>query len=112
MDRRMTRQLQRDGWTINHKRVLRILREESLLCRLKKRFVSTTDSDHAHRVYPNRIKAMPLLRCDQVWVADITYIRLPQNFCYLAAILDAFSRRCIGWHLSRDSDTCLSLPAL
>ncbi len=110
--RRITRQLQRDGWTINHKRVLRILREESLLCRLKKRFVHTTDSRHSHGIYPNRIKAMTLLQCDQVWVADITYIRLPQNFCYLAAILDGFSRRCIGWHLSRDIDTGLSVAAL
>lgn len=110
--RRMTHQLQREGWTINHKRVLRILREESLLCRLKKRFVRTTDSEHGHRVYPNRIKEMSLQGCDQVWVADLTYIRLPQNFCYLAAILDAFSRRCLGWHLSKDIDTHLSLSAL
>jgi transposase InsO family protein len=110
--RRMTRQLQRDGWTINHKRVLRIMREESLLCRIKKRFVNTTDSQHPHPIYINRMKNLCLSRCNQAWVADITYIRLPRNFCYLAAILDAYSRRCVGWHLSIDIDTCLTLAAL
>jgi putative transposase len=110
--RMVTHQLQKDGWKVNHKRVLRIMREESLLCRLKKRFVATTDSDHAHRVYPNLIKGWSPVRCDQVWVADITYIRLPLAFCYLAVILDACSRRCIGWCLSDEIDSSLTLTAL
>jgi transposase InsO family protein len=93
--RRVTHALTRDGWTVNHKRVLRIMREESLLCQLKRRFVST-DSQHGYRRYPNRIKELVIDRLDQVWVADLTYIRLLSTFCYLAAILDACSRRCVG----------------
>ncbi len=110
--RRITRQLQRDGWQVNHKRVLRLLREESLLCRLKKHFVKTTDSQHGYAVPPNRLKGLKIERCNQVWVADLTYIHLPTTFCYLASILDAHSRRCVGWHLSRDLDTSLTLAAL
>jgi len=110
--RRITAQLRREGWLVNHKRVHRILREDSLLCRIKRRFISTTDSDHAHRVYPNLLKKHELTGINQAWVADITYIRLPRRFCYLAAILDAFSRRCVGWKLSLDIDTILTLAAL
>lgn len=110
--RRITKQLQRDGWFVNHKRVLRIMREESLLCHLKRHFVSTTDSAHASRRYPNRIKGLGIDRLDQVWVADITYVRLPTAFVYLAALLDAYSRRCIGWHLAPTIDTQLTLTAL
>jgi transposase InsO family protein len=114
--RRVVAQLARDGWTgeraANHKRVLRVMRQGSLLCRLQKRFAVTTDSNHAHRCCPNLLKGTQLIRPDQAWVADITYIRLPGGFCYLAAILDAFSRRCVGWHLSRDIDTTLTLAVL
>jgi putative transposase len=110
--RRVTRQLERDGWAINHKRVLRVMREESLLCQLKRRFVVTTESGHAHPSYPNLLTGMIPDRIDQAWVADITYIRLPTAFAYLAAILDAFSRRCVGWALSRWIDTDLTLAAL
>jgi len=110
--RRVTHALQRDGWRVNHKRVLRMMREESLLCQLKRRFVVTTESGHAHPSYPNLLTDMLLDRIDQAWVADITYIRLPTAFVYLAAILDAFSRRCVGWALSRWIDTDLTLTAL
>jgi transposase InsO family protein len=110
--RRVTHALARDGWLVNHKRVLRIMREEALLCQLKRRFVPTTDSQHGFRRYPNRIKELVIERLDQVWVADITYIRLPTAFCYLAAILDACSRRCVGWELSQWIDTALALAAL
>lgn len=110
--RRVTHHLRREGWSVNHKRVLRVMRNESLLCRLKKRFVVTTDSEHAHRIYPNLLCGMCPERCDQVWLADITYIRLPRGFCFLAVILDAFSRRCVGWHLSEEIDTTLTLVAL
>jgi len=109
--RRVTKALQREGWTINHKRVLRVMRQQSLLCQLKRRFVVTTDSRHALRIYPNLTGFAPT-RPDQLWVADITYIRLPTTFVYLACVLDAWSRRCIGWHLSQTIDTRLTLAAL
>jgi putative transposase len=110
--RRVTHQLRRQGWTVNHKRVLRIMREESLLCQLKRRFVATTDSRHGLGSYPNLLRAQRIDRPNQAWVADLTYIRLPTSFCYLAAILDAFSRRCVGWDLSPRIDTDLTLAAL
>jgi putative transposase len=111
--RRVTQALRRAGWgPINHKRVLRVMREESLLCQLKRRFVVTTASAHGYRTYPNLLAGATLDRLDQAWVADITYIRLPTTFAYLACILDAFSRRCIGWKLTRQIDTRLTLAAL
>ena len=110
--RRVTRALQRDGWRINHKRVLRVMRQESLLCQLKRRFVATTDSAHGHRTYPNLLAGLELTAVNQAWVADLTYIRLPTAFIYLACILDAYSRRCVGWELSRRIDTTLTLAAL
>ncbi len=110
--RRVTAALVREGWSVNHKRVLRVMREESLLCQLQRRFVPTTDSAHAFGRYPNLIKEVELGGLDQAWIADITYVRLPTTFCYLAAILDAYSRRCVGWHLSRFIDTSLTLSAL
>jgi len=110
--RRVTKALQRDGWAINHKRVLRVMREESLLCQLERQFVRTTDSAHGLRTYPNLLTGMVLAGPDQAWVADITYIRLPTAFAYLACVLDAWSRRCVGWQLSRAIDTTLTLAAL
>ncbi len=107
--RRVTHALQRAGWRVNHKRVLRILRHESLLCHLQRQFVVTTDSQHG---YPNLLTGLVVETLDQVWVADITYIRLSDGFISLACILDAYSRRCIGWHLSRTIDTHLALAAL
>jgi putative transposase len=110
--RRVTHALTREGWTVNHKRVLRIMRQESLLCQLRRHLVATTDSTHGHRRYPNLLRGLVVERPDQAWVADITHIRLPTTFVYLAAILDACSRRCVGWHLSRRIDTDLALAAL
>ncbi len=110
--RRVTAALGREGWSVNHKRVLRIMREESLLCQLKRRFKPTTDSAHAFARYPNLIKDTEIDELDQAWLSDITYVRLPTTFCYLAAILDAYSRKCVGWHLSRFIDTRLTLSAL
>ena len=110
--RRVTKALQREGWSVNHKRVLRVMREETLLCQLKRRFVPTTDSQHGHRRSPNLIKHLTVTAVNQVWVADITYIRLPSTFVYLAAIVDAYSRRCVGWQLSPFIDTDLALGAL
>jgi putative transposase len=110
--RRVTKALAREGRAVNHKRVLRVMRRESLLCQLKRCFVATTDSVHALRTYPNLVAGVEPTGPDQVWVADITYIRLPTAFVYLACVLDAWSRRCVGWHLSRSIDTGLTLQAL
>ncbi len=110
--RRVTKALGREGWSVNHKRVLRVMREESLLCQIKRRFKPTTDSAHSFRRYPNLIEDIELDGPDEGWVADITYVRLPTSFCYLAAILDAYSRKCVGWNLSRFIDTRLTLSAL
>lgn len=110
--RRMTHALQRAGWSVNHKRVLRVMRQEALLCQLQRQFVVTTDSQHGYRTYPNLLAGRVVDGLDQVWVVDITYIRLPTGFVYLACVLDAFSRRCMGWHLSRTIDAALALVAL
>jgi putative transposase len=110
--RRVTEALKRQGWSINHKKVLRVMRKESLLCQSKKRFRPTTDSAHSFGIYPNLIKDAALDGPDQGWVADITYVRLPTTFCYLASILDDYSRYCVGWSLSRWIDKRLTLEAL
>jgi transposase InsO family protein len=110
--RPMTAELRRRGWLANHKRVLRLMRAENLLCRPRRRFVRTTDSTHSLPVFPNLARWMVLTAADQLWVADITYIRLPAEFVYLAVILDAFSRRVIGWALDRHLLTELPLTAL
>ncbi len=110
--RRVTKTLQRGGWTANHKRVLRVMRQQALLCQLKRRFIVTTNSRHALRIYPNLAAELTPTGPDQLWVADITYIRLPTAFVYLACILDAWSRRCVGWELSRSIDARLTLAAL
>lgn len=110
--RRVTRALQRADWLVNHKRVLRIMREESLLCHLKQHFVRTTDSQHGLAVYPNLITDVVPAIPDQIWHADLTYIRLRGEFVYLACLLDGYSRRCVGWQLSRRMDGQLVLDAL
>ena len=110
--RRVTHALVRAGWSVNHKRVLRIMREESRLGQLKRQFVPTTDSHHPFHVYPNLVKGLQVEAPDVLWVADITYIRLPSSFVYLATLLDAYSRKCVGWNLSKRIDTHLALVAL
>jgi transposase InsO family protein len=110
--RRVTAELRRRGWTANHKRVRRIMREDNLLCLRRKKFVVTTDSDHGLPVFPNLAGGMVLTGLDQLWVADITYIRLAIEFVYLAVILDAFSRRVIGWALDRTLEAELAIAAL
>jgi putative transposase len=110
--RRVTKHLQREGWRVNRKRVLRVMREESLLCQLKRRWTKTTDSAHGWRVYPNRIKEQRPTGMDQVWVADLTYIRLGGEFVYLATVMDAYSRRVVGWCLGRTLEAELALTAL
>jgi putative transposase len=109
---RITAELRRQGWTVNPKRVYRILREDNLLCVRKRKFVPTTDSNHHRKVYPNLARQMVLTTVDQLWRADITYIRLQDEFVYLAVILDAYSRRVIGWALDRTLEDQLTLAAL
>jgi len=110
--RRVLAALRRQGMVINHKRVRRIMREDNLLCVSRRRFVRTTDSNHGLPVYPNLAKEMVLTGTDQLWVADITYVRLAREFVYLAVVLDAFSRRVIGWELARTLENELTLSAL
>ncbi|MBA2733871.1 MAG: IS3 family transposase, partial [Acidobacteria bacterium] len=110
--RRMSAQLRREGFAVNHKRVLRLMREANLLCQTKRRFVRTTDSKHDFRLYPNLTKELELTKLNQLWVADITYIHVREGFAYLAVLLDAFSRRVVGWALSRQIDSELTMAAL
>lgn len=111
--RRIFRELRRRDVLVNHKKVLRLMREDSLLCRRKKAFRPvTTDSDHNYNIYPNLIKNKEVAGLNEVWVSDITYVRLLHEFIYLAAITDIFSRKCIGWALGRTIDTNLALEAL
>lgn len=104
--------LRTQGVEVNRKRVQRLMREDNLLCVVKRKFVVTTDSAHGLKVYPNRAASMTLTGVDQLWIADITYIRLEEEFVYLAVILDAYSRRVIGWHLGEGLDGSLTLTAL
>ncbi len=110
--RRVTEQLKREGLWVNHKKVLRLMRESDLLCRVRRRWVRTTDSKHRFPRYPNLIKGMAITQLNQVWLSDITYIRIRTGFVYLAAILDACSRKVIGYAVSRSLDTTLTLEAL
>jgi putative transposase len=113
--RRVTAQLRRDGERVNHKLVLKLMRQESLLCRLKRRWVRTTNSEHGLRLYPNLLKDCGWQRLtgpNQAWMADITYIRLPQGFAYLAALIDGYSRKAVGWQLGRDMEAGLVVAAL
>jgi putative transposase len=110
--RRIAKELKARGWDVNRKRVQRLMREDNLLCVTKSKFVVTTDSTHGLKVYPNLAAAIDPTGVDQLWVADITYIQLEEEFVYLAVILDAFSRRVIGWHLNDSLDDSLSLAAL
>ena len=110
--RRITAELRRLGWRVNRKRVQRVMREDNLLCLRKRKFVVTTDSGHGWRVYPNLAVSLLVTGINQLWRADITYIRLREEFVYLAVILDAFSRRAVGWALEDRLETNLTLSAL
>ena len=110
--RRVTKQLQREEWVVNKKRVQRLMREMGLKCRRKKRWVITTDSRHPFPVYSNLLKGYVPTGINQVWVSDITYIRMPADFVYLAVIVDLYSRKVVGWALSRNINTELTLAAL
>lgn len=110
--RRITAELRRRGWAVNSKKVHRLMRVDNLLCVRRRKFVVTTDSKHGRKIYPNRARDMVLTAMDQLWIADITYIRLRDEFVFLAVILDACSRRVIGWALDRTLEDSLTLTAL
>ena len=110
---RITAELNRHGWKVGPNRVRRLMREDNLLCVRKRKFVvATTDSKHGRKIYPNLASEMELTGINQLWVADITYIRLAAEFVYLAVVIDAYSRRVIGWALDRTLEDDLPLEAL
>jgi transposase InsO family protein len=110
--RRLTAQLRRHGWQVNHKRIQRLMQELGLQGEAPQRKVRTTNSQHGFGRYPNLVEELAIVRAHQVWVADITYIRLAHRFVYLAVLMDVFTRRILGWHLSHSLDTTLTTMAL
>ncbi len=110
--RRITAQLRREGWLVNHKKILRIMRQDSLLCVVQRKWIRTTDSNHPYPRYPNLVKDLVIGSLNQVWFADITYIRILTTFVYLAVILDGLSRKTIGYSISKSLDAKLALTAL
>ena len=110
--RRVTAQLRREGWTVNRKRVGRLMRSMGLQLKATRKTQKTTDSTHGFPRYPNLVQGLAIVRPDQVWVSDITYIRLRCEFVYLAVIMDVFTRCIRGWHLGRSLDQVLTQRAL
>ena len=110
--RRITEQLKREGWEVNSKRIRRLMREMGLQAVRKRQKQRTTDTRHTFPRYPNLVQVLEIVRPDQVWAADITYIRLRKGFVYLAVILDLFTRAVRGWHLGRGLDQTLTMTAL
>jgi putative transposase len=110
--RRITRCLHSQGRPVNAKKVRRLMKEDNLLANRRRKFVATSDSDHEFRIYPNLAKNAALSDVNQVWVADITYVRLAEEFVYLAVVLDAYSRRVVGWSLGASLESRLTLEAL
>jgi putative transposase len=110
--RRIAFELRRRGFEVNHKRVRRMMGEDNLLCVRRRAFIATTDSRHHLPIYPNLAREMQPTEINQLWVADITYIRLRNEFIYLAVVLDAFSKRVIGWSLGRTLEAGLAVAAL
>ena len=110
--RRITAELKRTGWRVNHKRVARLMAEMGVQVKRKRAWRHTTDSNHDEPRFPNLVRDLAVVRPDQVWVADITYIRLARGFVYLAVVMDVFTRAIRGWELSRDLDRSLTVTAL
>jgi putative transposase len=110
--RRIAARLKKEGWAVGRKRVQRVMRERSLLCQIKRRWVRTTDSGHSLRRYPNLTRNALATGVNQIWHSDITYIRLPRGFCYLATVLDSHSRKVVGWSMSLSIDAALVVAAL
>jgi transposase InsO family protein len=110
--RRVKRELKKQDWEVNHKRVLRLMREDNLLALRKRRYVLTTGSRHPFAIYPNLVPRLVVNGINQLWVADITYLRLRETFLYLAVVLDAHSRRAVGWELGDTLEATLAVGAL
>lgn len=110
--RRVTAVLQQEGVVVNHKRVQRVMQEYRLGVRRRTRRTKTTITAEVARFSPNRVRGLAVTGCDQVWVADLTYLVLPRGFAYLACVLDAYSRRCLGWSVSRYNTATLAVTAL
>jgi putative transposase len=110
--RRLRAELCKLGYQVSRKKVLSLMRQHRLLCKRRRRYIATTDSNHGCKVYPNLAPQICLTAVNQLWLSDITYIRLPDRFIYLAVTMDSFSRRVIGWSLSNRIDTKLTLDAL
>jgi len=110
--RPLTKLLKREGWVVNHKRVLRIMRQDNLLSLRRKKFVITTQSGHGWHIYPNLARWVTTTDVNQLWVADITYVRLRYDFVYVAIILDVYSRRVVGWSIGEHVDSGLAQQAL
>jgi len=110
--RRVRAELRHRGMIVNHKKVRRLMREHDLQPRQRRRYVATTDSDHDQPIHPNRAKGLAIDGPDQIWVADITYVAIREGFAYVAVILDAWSRRAVGYAISRSIDVRLTLAAL
>ena len=111
-NRRVTAVLNQKDWAVNHKRVLRLMRADNLLALRKRRYVLTTDSRHPFAIYPNLVPRLVVDGINQLWVADITYIRLRETFLYLAVVLDAHSRKAVGWELGDTLEASLAIDAL
>ena len=110
--RRMQAALGQQGWSVNHKKLKRLMRAHGLNARRRRRYVATTDSDHDQPIFPNRTRDMIVDGPDQLWVADLTYVAVPVGFVYVAVIMDGWSRRIIGYAMSRRIDARLTLAAL
>jgi transposase InsO family protein len=110
--RRITKQLQREGWVVNHKRISRLIREMGLLAKKRVRRKRTTNSVHGYKRYPNLVKHLVVVRPEHLWVPDITYIRLREEFVYLDVLMDVFTRSIRGWHLDRTMEKSLTITAL
>jgi transposase InsO family protein len=110
--RRIVVLIEREGFMVGAKKVRRLMRQDNLLAIRRRKFVVTTDSDHTFQVHPNLAQHLQLTALNQLWVADLTYVRLEREFVYLALVLDAYSRRVIGWALDRTMDSSLTLAAL
>ena len=110
--RRVTAELRQKDWAVNHKRVLRLMRADNLLALRKRRYVLTTDSRHPFAIYPNLVPRLVVNGINQLWVSDITYIRLRETFLYLAVVLDAYSRKAVGWELGDTLEASLAIAAL
>jgi transposase InsO family protein len=110
--RRITALLRQQGWTVNTKRVRRLMNEDGLLAIRRRKFVVTTDSEHQMQIYPNLARTLALVDRDQLWVSDLTFIRMGEEFCFLAVVLDAYSRLVVGWSLGESLTSELAIAAL